>query len=106
VSDILNTPKSKLRSNCIHRYQRAAADLAVCFFEALAARMGWAWTVLGGGPHSDKLNGANGVVSYHIGATPDGLKFSGAVESFDDQVAVPFGKYCPRVFHEYTPRLP
>ncbi|KAJ2912130.1 hypothetical protein MD484_g8291, partial [Candolleomyces efflorescens] len=82
------------------RYQGAAADLAVCFFDALAARTGWAWTVLGGGPHSDKVNGANGVVSYHVGATPDGLKFRGAVESFDEHYAVPFGKYCHRIFPE------
>lgn len=105
MSDFVTTLEKNGRSYHSCRYQGAAADLVVCFFEALAARTGWAWTVLGGGPHSDKINGANGVVSYHIGASPDGLKFSGAVESFDELIAVPFGKYCHRVFREYEDRL-
>ncbi|RXW12572.1 hypothetical protein EST38_g13278 [Candolleomyces aberdarensis] len=82
------------------RYQEAAGDLIECFFEALAPRTGWAWTVLGGGPQAGKDNGKIGVVSFHRGATQDGLKFSGAVEGFDNKFVVPFGQYCHRVFPE------
>ncbi|KAJ2913225.1 hypothetical protein MD484_g7189, partial [Candolleomyces efflorescens] len=82
------------------RYQAAAGDLIECFFEALAPKTGWAWTVLGGGPQSAQENGKNAVVSFHRGATQDGLKFSVAFEGFDEKVVVPFGQYCHRIFPE------
>jgi hypothetical protein len=84
----------------IARFQKAAPDLVRAFFDILGPKVGWAWTVVGGGPSSALDNGAISVISYHTPGTDSDALFRDVHPSYKETCVDQFHQFCHIAYSE------
>ncbi|KAF6753838.1 hypothetical protein DFP72DRAFT_1069042 [Ephemerocybe angulata] len=81
--------------------QEAIPELLESFCEAMAAKTGWAFSVIGGGPMAANTNAPIRVCTFHEGVIPEtNQTFRGWYPEFDKLFSIPFSTFAHSVFPE------
>ncbi|KAF6740830.1 hypothetical protein DFP72DRAFT_1057071 [Ephemerocybe angulata] len=80
--------------------QAAVPELLESFCQTMAAKTGWAFTVLAGGPMVSMPNAPVRVCTYHVGTLSGSNTFRAWHPAFDQSVATPFSSFCHTIFPE------
>lgn len=82
-----------------NRFIRVLPEILQTLVPRLAARSGWTWTVIGGGPDPDKPNGAIRTVSFHTGEDSIGRGFDESEHApIYNKFVAGYKKFCHEVF--------
>lgn len=88
--------------NRLTRFVRIVPEVLQTIIPRLAAKSGWTWAVIGGGPDPDKPNGAIRTVSFQTGQNPMGQGFDESEHApVYNRMVAGYKAFCHSVFREF-----